>query len=418
MIGTDLVQRQRLGGARAVQLPVQIIQILARPVAQQHHVPHPAVHLLLLPVRLFKHGEVRERHDGARYPERDARREYHVNLVHLKLAQIGMILPSHTVLRRGVPSHENGHERDERGQYPAGEQHIGGQPPGHDNRIFERFHDRPVTIHRDAHQMEDGAGAEVHVQGVPHVAHEITEQPFAGQLHARVERHREHRDQHVGQRQRDHEIIGDDPQLPVPHHRHHHQQITEHRGHYDGAHQATFRDRHGHRQLLLARVARVPELPLLGRDAVQQGRHVHRGHHLARFAARHDRRHARRPTASFPSLLFFSSPPLGHGRGNEPTYQPGLHLPDGKRALPPVHSLVVPCSDDCHRFSLYTRWIDGSRAAPAIASSDIFSFLLRPAFTGNLENRQRERDSKLSTTINLSISDTNNSYRGKILLAF
>lgn len=86
VIGTDLVQRQRLGGARAVQLPVQIIQILARPVAQQHHVPHPAVHLLLLPVRLFKHGEIRERHDGARYPERDARREYHVNLVHLKLA--------------------------------------------------------------------------------------------------------------------------------------------------------------------------------------------------------------------------------------------------------------------------------------------------------------------------------------------
>lgn len=100
----------------------------------------------------------------------------------------------------------------------------------------------------------------------------------------------------------------------MPHHRHHHQQITEHRGHYDGAQQATFHDRHRHRQLFLVRVARVPQLAVLGRDAVQQGRHVHRGHHLARFAARHDRRHARRPTAFFPLplFLFFSSD--GRGR--------------------------------------------------------------------------------------------------------
>lgn len=78
--------------------------------AEQHGVAHSAVHLLLLFISLFEYGEVRDRHDGARYPEGYARRQYRVYSVDLELAELRMLMPVHAVLLGGVPAVEDRHE--------------------------------------------------------------------------------------------------------------------------------------------------------------------------------------------------------------------------------------------------------------------------------------------------------------------
>lgn len=54
----DLVEREGFGGAATVELPVEVVEILAGPVAQQHRIAHPTVHLLFLLVGLFEDREV------------------------------------------------------------------------------------------------------------------------------------------------------------------------------------------------------------------------------------------------------------------------------------------------------------------------------------------------------------------------
>jgi len=222
VLGVDLVERERLGGAAAVELAVDVVEILARPVAEQHRIAHAAVHLLFLLVRLLEDPVIRDGHDGARYPEGEAGRDQGVDLVDFELAELRMLVPMHAVLLGGVQAVEDRDKGNESWWQPAGEQHEPHHPLRDVGRILERLDDRVVTIDRDAHQMQDRARAEVHVQRVPHVAHEIAEQPPAVHLHARVEGHREHGHEHVRERERHHEVVGDDLQLPVPHHRYHH----------------------------------------------------------------------------------------------------------------------------------------------------------------------------------------------------
>lgn len=45
-------------------------------------------------------------------------------------------------------------------------------------------------------------------------------------LHTGVEGHRQHRHQHVSERQTDHEIVRDNAQLPMPHDGHDHKEVT------------------------------------------------------------------------------------------------------------------------------------------------------------------------------------------------
>ena len=140
-------------------------------------------------------------------------------------------MPELIVLRCGVPAIEDGHEGDDRRKNPAAHQHPYRDLLRHVDRIAQGLDDGVVTVHRDEHEMEDGDGAEVDVEGVPHVAHEVAEHPVSGYLHRGVERHREHGDEHVGEGERYDEVVRDDAQLPVTYHRHHHQKIAEHRRH-------------------------------------------------------------------------------------------------------------------------------------------------------------------------------------------
>lgn len=251
--------------------------------AEQHRVTHSAEHLLLLLVRLFEYREVHDRHDGARYPEGYARRQHSVDSVDFELAELRMFVSMHAVLLRGVPAAEDRHERDDRRRQPTSEQHVRDNSLRHVARILERLDYRVVTIDGDAHQVQYRAGAEVYVQRVPDVAHKVAEQPAAGHLHARVERHREHRYQHVRERERDNKVVGDNAQLSMPYHRYHYQEIPEHGCRDNRAENADFGDSRRHvrhvpvhlHRVHLGAVVRVSIL--LGRGDVQQRRHVERG---------------------------------------------------------------------------------------------------------------------------------------------
>lgn len=148
-------------------------------------------------------------------------------------------------LVRGVPAVEYGHERDDAGRHPRDQQQERDQPLGDQHRVLERFDDRVVPVHADAAQMQYGRGAEVHVAGVPHVAHEVPEQPPAADQLAGVERHHDDSHQHVGERQRHDEVVGDHPKPRVPGHGHDHQQVAADRRQYDDGHYRRFQ-RHQH----------------------------------------------------------------------------------------------------------------------------------------------------------------------------
>lgn len=178
---------------------------------EQHSVAHSAVHLLLLLVSLLEYRKICNHHDGAGYPEGYARGKYGVYSVDLKLAQLWMLVPVDAVLFRGVPTVEDRHERDDGRRQPASEQHKCYHFLRHVNGIFKRLHDRVIPIYRDAHQMKYRTGAEIYIQGVPNITHEVAEEPPAGYLDAGVEGHREHRHKHVRQRQGDHEVVRYDP---------------------------------------------------------------------------------------------------------------------------------------------------------------------------------------------------------------
>ena len=147
-------------------------------------------------------------------------------------------MPVLVVLRGRVPAVEDGQEGYYRRREPAGQQHEDGDALRDAAWVAHGLDDRVVPVDRDEHEMEDGARAEVDVERVPDVAHEVAEQPLARDLDARIEGHGEHGDEHVGQSQRHDEVIGDDAELAVPDHRDHNQQIAEHRRYYYGAQDA------------------------------------------------------------------------------------------------------------------------------------------------------------------------------------
>lgn len=142
------------------------------------------------------------------------------------------------VLLGRVPAEEYWQEGYDGRRYPAGEQHAVDDALRYADRIAERLDDGVVTIHRDEHEMEDRARAEVDVEGVPDVAHVVAEHPAAGYLDRGVEGHGEHGDEHVREGERDDEVVGHDAELAMPDHRDHDEEVAEHRGGYYRAEEA------------------------------------------------------------------------------------------------------------------------------------------------------------------------------------
>lgn len=140
------------------------------------------------------------------------------------------------VRRSRVPAHEDGGERDGGRHEPHVRDHERHGPVRHSDGVLQRPHYGVVAVHTDAAQVEYGHCAEVNVQRVPHVAHEVAEHPLARQLDRGVERHRAQSYQQVGQRQRDHVVVGDDAQLAVAEHADDDERVAEHGAEDDGAH--------------------------------------------------------------------------------------------------------------------------------------------------------------------------------------
>ncbi|KAJ1522850.1 hypothetical protein ONE63_001998 [Megalurothrips usitatus] len=186
--------------------------------------------------RLLEDAVVHGDHDDARHPEGHRRRDDGVVPVHLEDAQVRVVRDPLEVVVGRVPAGEDGHEADEGGQDPDVGQHEADGAVRHDDGVLQGPHDGVVPVHRDAAQVQDGRGREVHVQRVPQVAHVLAEQPHPRQLHAGVERHGAQGDEQVRHGQRHDVVVGDDAQLAVPHHRDDDQGVAEDGAHDDGAH--------------------------------------------------------------------------------------------------------------------------------------------------------------------------------------
>lgn len=185
----------------------------------------PVQHSLLpirLPVDLIIHGN----HDDPRYPEADTGTDDCIRFVDMEHTNVRVLFPKLEVFPGGVPASEDRQEAHNSWGAPDNAEHSGQPEIGHDEGIVEWLDDRVVSVHTNTAQMQDGHRAEEDVQGVPDVAHEVSKEPPARELDRGVEGHCEDRDQHVRERQRNDEVVGDDPELSVAHHRHYHQEVT------------------------------------------------------------------------------------------------------------------------------------------------------------------------------------------------
>lgn len=63
--------------------------------------------------------------------------------------------------------------------------------------------------------MQYGGRGEVDIRGVPEVTHHRSEHPLVVELNAEVERHHDHRYEDICERQRHHEVVGDDAEFTV-----------------------------------------------------------------------------------------------------------------------------------------------------------------------------------------------------------
>lgn len=148
---------------------------------------------------------------------------------------------------RGVPTHEYRYEADQSGQNPRTTQHTPHSSLSHDHRVLERADNGVIPIHADAAQVKNGGCGKVHVQRVPHVAHEPAEQPFTARQFGRgVERHRAHSHQEIRGCEAHHVAVGHHSQSSVPPHAGDHESIAQHRCRDYASHHDAFDHHHEH----------------------------------------------------------------------------------------------------------------------------------------------------------------------------
>lgn len=169
---------------------------------------------------------VHDDHDDAGNPKRDGRRYDGVVPVDDENARHRVLAAERLMFGGRVPTEEYRQERYERRQRPHVQQHVQNGALRHGDRVLKRADDGVVPVHADAAQVQYGRGGEVYVARVPHVAHEVPENPLAADQLAGVKRHRHHGHQHVGERQRHDEVVCDHPQPGMSGHGHDHQQVA------------------------------------------------------------------------------------------------------------------------------------------------------------------------------------------------
>jgi len=159
----------------------------------------------------------------------------------------------------GVPAAEDGRKGYDSRSQPRVDQHERHHSFGHVYRVLERLHDGVVAVHADAAQVEDRGSGEVHVQRVPHVAHELREHPVARQLETGVERHHRYGHQDVREGEGHDEVVGDYPEFPMSHDTHYDQQVAEDSPDDDHTHHRGFEHKQHHVSplLIIFRYSRV-----------------------------------------------------------------------------------------------------------------------------------------------------------------
>jgi len=233
---------------------------------------------------------VHDDHDDAGYPKRDGRRYDGVVSVDDENARHWVLAAERLMFGGRVPTEEYRQKRYERRQRPHVQQHVKNRALRHGDRVLQRADDGVVPVHADAAQVQYGRGREVHVQAVPHVAHDVPEHPFAGDLNAGIERHGAQGDQEVGERQRHDVVVGEYAELPVPHHADHHQCVAQHRAQYYRTHGHRLQDEHrahGAGHVVCHRSA--PAATYDVDAAADSGRTAVSGHRVRRFVVRSDR---------------------------------------------------------------------------------------------------------------------------------
>lgn len=163
-------------------------------------------------------------------------------MIYLKVALVG----PHLVVLGGIPAAEDWWEGDDGWSQPRANQHECYHSLGHVDGILERLDDGVIAVHADAAQVEDRGSGEVHVQRVPDVTHELGEHPVARQLKTGVERHDGDGHQDVCEREGHDEIVGDYPELAMPHHTHHDQEVAEDGTDDDHSHHGGFEHKQQH----------------------------------------------------------------------------------------------------------------------------------------------------------------------------
>jgi hypothetical protein len=230
-----------------------------------------------LPDRLFVYPAVHGDHHHSRDPEADGAADQGVVLVDDELAHVGVLLPEDDVVVGGVPAQENGREADQRRQQPHVGQHEGDRLVRHGDGVLQRSDYGVVPVDADAAQVEDRRRGEVHVEGVPHVAHERPEEPLPpGHLDAGVESHRAQSHQHVGHRQADDVVVGDHSQLPVAVDADYHQSVAQDGTHDYRSENEPFQDEHQQLGPVLVGVAYGGHVRLVGGAILDQAREVGR----------------------------------------------------------------------------------------------------------------------------------------------
>lgn len=97
--------------------------------------------------------------------------------------------------------------------------------------------DGQEPIERHEHQRVDARVRGHHDQVLDHFAPDVAERPVRQHVIDGGERHAEHDEQQVGQRQVDDQQVGGAPHLLVGHHHDHHEQVAQQPDHHDDAEQ-------------------------------------------------------------------------------------------------------------------------------------------------------------------------------------
>lgn len=173
----------------------------------QHRVALTRHHLLLLAIGLPEYRQVCENHNGAWNPEGNRTRYNTVRLVDNEFAAIGMSFHEVHVLLGRVPTDEYGQKGEQCRRDPRIYQHNGHHAFGHIYRILERFHNRIVSVHGNATQMQNAGCREINIQAVPQIADKYSEIPTPSYLNTEVKRHSHHSHHNVGHSQGHYKVI-------------------------------------------------------------------------------------------------------------------------------------------------------------------------------------------------------------------